>query len=150
MTLAKIAAALRAAAAVLEADEAANESPAPKPAKGKKSAAESAPPAASPAPAAATAPAAAPSAPQPEATTLSWKDINPKSKTFGQTLKGIEALNGILLYTASRDRDKAVGVLGEFKVARTPELKVEQYQAVFDRLEEELAKIDAAATQSLV
>ncbi|HWX31233.1 MAG TPA: hypothetical protein VNZ53_27815 [Steroidobacteraceae bacterium] len=148
MTLAKIAAALRAAAAVLEADEAATET-APAAKKTRAKATESAPPAATPAPAAATAPAAAPAATQPEApTVVQWKDVNPASKTHGQVLKGIAAVNGAVLFVAGKDRDKALAVLAEFKVSRTPELKAEQYQAVIDRMEEELAKIDAASTQA--
>lgn len=153
MTLAKIAAALRAAAAVLEADEAATaESPAPaKPTRGKKAAIESAPPAAPAAPAAATAPAAAPAAQSPEAPTkVTRKDVNPLSKTFGQVLEGVDAVNSAVLHVASKSRDKALAVLATFKVSRTPELKADQYQAVIDAMEEELAKIDAASVQSLV
>jgi hypothetical protein len=96
-----------------------------------KAAAESAPPAAPAAPAVATAPAAAPAAPQPEVPT-------PKA----------ESVNKAVLALAGKNRDKALAVLAEFKVARTPELKPEQYQAVIDRMEEELAKLDAASVQA--
>ena len=111
----------------------ATESAAPaKPAKGKtKAAPESAPPAAPAAPAAATAPAAAPAAPQPEVPT-------PK----------VESVNKAVLALAGKNRDKALAVLAEFGVSRTPELKPEKYQAVIDRMEEELAKLDAASVQA--
>lgn len=131
MSLAKIAAALRAAADALEAgDEAATDSASPAKARAKKATA-SAPPAATPATAAATAPAAAPAAAPPEAPTVK-----------------IETVNKAVLALAGKNRDKALAVLAEFKITRTPELKPELYQTVIDRMEEELAKIDAASVQA--
>jgi hypothetical protein len=135
MSLAKIAAALRAAAAALESEieeaiQAAESAVAGRKSKAKAPA--SAPPAATPATAAATAPAAAPAATPPEAPTY------PK----------VEAVNKAVLALAGVSRDKALAVLAEFKVTRTPELKPDQYQLVIDRMEEEKAKIDAAAAQA--
>jgi hypothetical protein len=42
-----------------------------------------------------------------------------------------------------RSRDKAVEILRQFGVMRTPELKPEQYQAVIDLANLESAKLDA-------
>jgi pyruvate dehydrogenase E2 component (dihydrolipoamide acetyltransferase) len=102
------------------------------PAAAKAKAKASAPQAATPAAAAATAPAAAAAAAPPEAPTY------PK----------VEVVNKAVLALAGVSRDKALEVLAEFKVTRTPELKPEQYQTVIDRMEEEKARIDAAATQA--
>jgi hypothetical protein len=129
MSLAKIAAALRAAAEVLESEI--ETEVAAVTCKKVKAAKASAPPAATPAAAAATAPAAAAAATPPEAPTVK-----------------VEAVNKAVLALAGKSRDKALAVLAEFKVTRTPELKPEQYQTVIDRMEEELAKIDAASVQA--
>lgn len=130
MSLAKIAAALRAAADALEAgDEAATDSAAP--AKTRAKATKSAPPAAQAPAAATTAPVAPAAAPPPEAPTVK-----------------IETVNKAVLALAGKNRDKALAVLAEFKITRTPELKPELYQTVIDRMEEELAKIDAASVQA--
>jgi hypothetical protein len=128
MSLAKIAAALRAAADVLDAEDAATESASP--AKSRVKAPKSSPPAATPAAAPAQAPAAAPPAQSPEVATVK-----------------IVAVNAAVLALAGKDRDRAMAVLAEFKVTRTPELKPEMYQSVIDRMEEEVAKLDAASTQ---
>jgi len=157
MNSAKIAAALRALAdAFDEGDAAPAESAAPaKRTRAAKAAPESAQPAATPA-AVATAPAAAqpaaPAAPTPPPPVKYTAKTGPKAGTVGT---GIEAVNFAVLDLAGKKagedgvpgRDKALAVLGTFKVSRTPELKAEQYQAVIDAVEEEIAKMDAAATQ---
>ena len=151
MSLAKIAAALRAAAAVLESEveEAveAVESAVAAPKKGAKKATASAPTAATQAPATATAPAAVAAPAPPEAPTP-VKYVARTGAKKGQTGTGIDAVNFAVLDLAAADRDKALGVLAKFKVSRTPELKAENFQAVIDGVEEELAKIDAASTQA--
>ena len=159
MNSAKIAAALRALAdAFDEGDAAPAESAAPaKRTRAAKAAPESAQPAPTPAAAVATAPAAAPPLAQPAAPTPPppvkyTAKTGPKAGTVGT---GIEAVNFAVLDLAGKKagedgipgRDKALAVLGTFKVSRTPELKAESYQAVIDAVEEEIAKMDAAATQ---
>lgn len=121
MNTAKIAAALHALAdAFLDAEE---NQQLTKPAKGKAKAA--AEPAAS-APAA-PAPAAAPAPVVPTIT----KD----------------QLNKAVLAVAAKSRDKAEAILAKFGSKNTVTLPAEQWQAVYDAFEEELAKIDAAAVQ---
>jgi hypothetical protein len=157
MNLNSVAAALHALAdAILEGGEAAAETPAPKRTRAPKAATESAQPAQTPAATSATAPAALPpaqpAAPTPPPPVKYTAKRGPKAGTVGT---GIEAVNFAVLDLAGKKagedgvagRDKALAVLGTFKVSRTPELKAEQYQAVIDAVEEEIAKMDAAATQ---
>jgi hypothetical protein len=121
MNNAKIAAALHALAdAFLEGDD----QPA-KPAKGKKAAAEQT---AAPA-AGATTPAAA-ATPAPVVPTID------KAK-----------LNAAVLKVAAKSRDTAEAILARFGHKNTVTLPAEQWQAVFDAFEEEIAKQDAAAVQ---
>jgi hypothetical protein len=141
MSLIAFAAALRAAADVLEAHANTPVEPA-KPAKGKaKAATESVQPAATPAPAA-TAPAAQPA--------QSPAVPNPPLTAVNKTTQNLAAL----------DRDAAVKILTMFgattvreengvkkTVVNTSLLKPEQYQLVIDAMEEKKAAIDAAATQ---
>jgi hypothetical protein len=131
--------------AALDRNTAAHAAPAKKAAKG--AAPESAPPAATSAAAPAQAPAAAPPAQSPEAPTPVKYTARTGAKK-GTVGTGIDAVNFAVLDLASQDRDKALSVLGQFKVTRTPELKATSFQAVIDIVEEELAKIDAAATQA--
>jgi hypothetical protein len=105
------------------------------------------PPAATLAAAPAQAPAAAPPAQSPEVSTVVTYIAKTGAKK-GQVGTGADAVNFAVLDVASRSRDKALAVLATFKVTRTPELKAEQYQAVIDAMEEELAKIDAASVQA--
>jgi hypothetical protein len=102
-----------------------------------KAATDSAPPAATPAAPAAQAPAAVtPPAQSPAAPTSSVS---------------IDTLNAEVKKLASKlpdGRDRAIKILGNHKVERTPQLKPEQYQTVFDDMQEENAKMDAASTQT--
>ena len=115
--------------------------------KGVAAATQPTPPAATPAAAPAQAPAAAPPAQSPEVSTVVTYIAKTGAKK-GQVGTGSDAVNFAVLDVASRSRDKALAVLATFKVTRTPELKAEQYQAVIDAMEEELAKIDAASVQA--
>jgi len=122
MNHAKIAAALHALAdAFLEGGE---DQPA-KPAKGKK-ATEAA--AAAPTTVVVTAPAAA--APIPVVPTITK-----------------EQLNKAVLKVAAKSRDAAEAILAKFGAKTTVTLPPEQWQAVYDAFEEEIAKQDAAAVQ---
>lgn len=114
--------------------------------KGVAAATQPTPPAATPAAAPAQAPAAAPPAQSPEVSTVTYVAKTGAKK--GRVGTGSDAVNFAVLDVASHSRDKALAVLATFKVTRTPELKAEQYQAVIDALEEELAKIDAASVQA--
>ena len=125
MNTAKIAAALHALAdAFLEGVETVESAVTGGKKGGKKAAAESA---ASPAatPAAAPAPAPAPVVPTID-----------KAK-----------LNAAVLKVAAKNRDAAEAILARFGAKNTVTLPPEQWQAVFDAFEEEIAKIDAAAVQ---
>ena len=125
MNHAKIAAALHALAdAFLEGVETVESAVTGGKKGGKKAAAESA---ASPAatPAAAPAPAPAPVVP---------------TITKAQ-------LNAAVLKVAAKSRDTAEAILGRFGHKNTVTLPAEQWQAVFDAFEEEIAKQDAAAVQ---
>lgn len=129
MNYAKIAAALHALAdAFLEGGD----EPA-KPAKGKKAAAaaENTAPAQF-APAAYTPPAAAPVAQTPAPAVPSITK---------------EQLNKAVLKVAAKSRDVAESILAKFGAKNTVTLPPEQWQAVFDAFEEEIAKQDAAAVQ---
>jgi hypothetical protein len=127
-----LAAALIAAANVLNS---ADEPAAPAPAKGRKAAAQSAPESAPPA----AAPAAVASAPaaQPPATA-------PEVPTPAAPPPAIETVNAAIKKLAAVDRPKAVAILTKQKVERTTQLKPEQYQVVLDDCEEATAEIDAA------
>ena len=57
----------------------------------------------------------------------------------------IETVNAAILKLAGKNRDKALAVLATFGVRSTPKLSREQYQAVIDLAEEELAKLNAAS-----
>ena len=48
---------------------------------------------------------------------------------------------------AAKSRDTAEAILSRFGAKNTVTLPPEQWQAVFDAFEEEIAKIDAAAVQ---
>ena len=127
MNNAKIAAALHALAdAFLEGGD----EPA-KPAKGKKAAAAAADvaPAQSAAPVETLQPYVAPT-PAPIATAIT-KD----------------QLNKAVLKVAAKSRDVAEAILAKFGAKNTVTLPAEQWQAVYDAFEEEIAKQDAAAVQ---
>jgi len=139
MNYSKIAAALHALADAVLADiEAAGEAVAPgksrRAAKAEPTAAIQASPAAS-APAApataAVAPAAAEPAPAP-----------PAAPSITKT-----QLNAAVLKVAAKSRDTAEAILARFGAKNTVTLPEDQWQAVYDAFEEEIAKIDAAAVQ---
>jgi hypothetical protein len=56
-------------------------------------------------------------------------------------------LNAAVLKVAAKSRDTAEAILGRFGHKNTVTLPAEQWQAVFDAFEEEIAKQDAAAVQ---
>jgi hypothetical protein len=56
-------------------------------------------------------------------------------------------LNAAVLKVAAKSRDAAEAILARFGAKNTVTLPAEQWQAVFDAFEEEIAKIDAAAVQ---
>jgi hypothetical protein len=56
-------------------------------------------------------------------------------------------LNAAVLKVAAKSRDAAEAILARFGAKNTVTLPPEQWQAVFDAFEEEIAKIDAAAVQ---
>jgi hypothetical protein len=56
-------------------------------------------------------------------------------------------LNALVLKVAAKNRDTAKGILAKFGQENTVTLPQEQWQAVYDAFEEEIAKIDAAAVQ---
>lgn len=60
------------------------------------------------------------------------------------TLKDVNAL---VLKVAAKNRDGALAILAKFKLTNTVGLPPEQWQAVYDAFEEEIAKQDAAAVQ---
>jgi cell division septum initiation protein DivIVA len=80
--------------------------------------------------AAAAAPAVADPAPAPAAPAVSITDINK-----------------LVLKVAAKSRDRALEILGSFKLSSTVGLAPEMFQAVYDAFEEEVAKIDAAAAK---
>jgi len=56
-------------------------------------------------------------------------------------------LNAAVLKVAAKSRDAAEAILAKFGAKNTVTLPPEQWQAVYDAFEEEIAKIDAAAVQ---
>ena len=56
-------------------------------------------------------------------------------------------LNAAVLKVAAKSRDVAEAILAKFGAKNTVTLPQEQWQAVYDAFEEEIAKIDAAAVQ---
>ena len=58
-----------------------------------------------------------------------------------------DQLNKAVLAVAAKGRDKAEAILTRFGAKNTVTLPAEQWQAVYDAFEEELARIDAAAVQ---
>jgi hypothetical protein len=54
-------------------------------------------------------------------------------------------LNEAVKELAARDRRRAVAVLARFNVMTTPQLQLDDIQAVYDACTEELAKLDAGA-----
>jgi hypothetical protein len=56
-------------------------------------------------------------------------------------------LNTAVLKVAAKSRDTAEAILAKFGAKNTVNLPAEQWQAVYDAFEEEIAKIDAAAVQ---
>jgi hypothetical protein len=136
MSVAKFAAALRAAADALEAEieEAATAVESAVTPKKAVKAIKSSQPAATPAAPAAQAPAAEqPPAQSPAAPTTT-----------------LAKLNTIVRAVAGKDRDGALAILGQFGVNNTGLLKAEQYDAAYDAFEEAKAKQDAQSVQSLV
>ena len=133
MNHSKIAAALHALADAFLADvEAVETAVTGKPAKGKAKAA--AEPAAS-APVAQSTAAAAPAAVAEVASPAPVPSITK------------DQLNKAVLKVAAKSRDVAEAILAKFGAKNTVTLPVEQWQAVYDAFEEEIAKIDAAAVQ---
>lgn len=58
-----------------------------------------------------------------------------------------DALNKAVLKVAAKSRDVAEAILAKFGAKNTVTLPPEQWQAVYDAFEEEIAKQDAAAVQ---
>ena len=58
-----------------------------------------------------------------------------------------DQLNKAVLKVAAKSRDAAEAILAKFGAKNTVNLPAEQWQAVYDAFEEEIAKIDAAAVQ---
>jgi hypothetical protein len=133
MNHSKIAAALHALADAFLADvEAVETAVTGKPAKGKaKAAAEPAASAPVAQSTAAAAPAAVAETPAPAPVPSITKD----------------QLNKAVLKVAAKSRDVAEAILAKFGAKNTVTLPVEQWQAVYDAFEEEIAKQDAAAVQ---
>jgi hypothetical protein len=126
MNHAKIAAALHALADAFLADVEAVEQAVTGKGKGKGKAATEA----ASAPVAPSTAAAAPAAPAPAVPSIT-KD----------------QLNKAVLKVAAKSRDTAEAILAKFGAKNTVNLPAEQWQAVYDAFEEEIAKIDAAAVQ---
>jgi hypothetical protein len=144
MNHAKIAAALHALAdAFLEGAETVEQ--ALKPAKGKKGAATEA--AASPQANQLAAPAT--SAPVANFTPSAY---TPPAAAVAEVVAPVPSidkpkLNAAVLKVAAKSRDAAEAILARFGAKNTVTLPPEQWQAVYDAFEEEIAKIDAAAVQ---
>lgn len=139
MNHSKIAAALHALADAFLADvEAVETAVTGKPAKGKAKAA--AEPAAS-APAAQSTAAAVPAA---VVTQTIIADATPAAPVVTITK---DQLNKAVLKVAAKSRDIAEQILAKFGAKNTVTLPQEQWQAVLDAFEEEIAKQDAAAVQ---
>jgi hypothetical protein len=58
-----------------------------------------------------------------------------------------DQLNKAVLKVAAKSRDVAEAILAKFGAKNTVTLPQEQWQAVYDAFEEEIAKMDAAAVQ---
>jgi hypothetical protein len=58
-----------------------------------------------------------------------------------------DLLNKAVLKVAAKSRDVAEAILAKFGAKNTVTLPAEQWQAVYDAFEEEIAKMDAAAVQ---
>ena len=58
-----------------------------------------------------------------------------------------DQLNKAVLKVAAKSRDVAEAILAKFGAKNTVTLAAEQWQAVYDAFEEEIAKLDAAAVQ---
>ena len=58
-----------------------------------------------------------------------------------------DQLNKAVLKVAAKSRDAAEAILAKFGAKNTVTLPAEQWQAVYDAFEEEIAKMDAAAVQ---
>lgn len=58
-----------------------------------------------------------------------------------------DQLNKVVLKVAAKNRDTAEAILAKFGAKNTVTLPPEQWQAVYDAFEEEIAKQDAAAVQ---
>jgi hypothetical protein len=58
-----------------------------------------------------------------------------------------DQLNKAVLKVAAKSRDAAEAILAKFGAKNTVTLPAEQWQAVYDAFEEEMAKMDAAAVQ---
>ena len=58
-----------------------------------------------------------------------------------------DQLNKAVLKVAAKSRDAAEAILAKFGAKNTVTLPPEQWQAVYDAFEEEIAKMDAAAVQ---
>jgi hypothetical protein len=63
-----------------------------------------------------------------------------------QTISKAE-LNKAVLKVAAKSRDAAEAILSKFGAKNTVTLPEDQWQAVYDAFEEEIAKMDAAAVQ---
>jgi hypothetical protein len=126
MNNAKIAAALRALADAFEEGE--DQAAAPAKGRGKKAAAE-----------------------QPVAggTTAGTPPATPAPATPAPVVPSItkDQLNKAVLKVAAKSRDVAEAILAKFGAKNTVTLPAEQWQAVYDAFEEEIAKMDAAAVQ---
>lgn len=132
MNHAKIAAALHALADAFLADvEAVEAAVTGKPPKGKAKAAAAEP--------AASAPAAQSTA---DAAPAAVAEVAAQAPSITK-----EQLNKAVLKVAAKSRDAAEAILAKFGAKNTVTLPVEQWQAVYDAFEEEIAKQDAAAVQ---
>jgi hypothetical protein len=105
---------------------------------GKKAAASAAPTTAATAPVAAAAPAAA--------TTPAVAEPAPAPAPAVPSITK-DQLNKAVLKVAAKSRDVAEAILAKFGAKNTVTLPAEQWQAVYDAFEEEIAKMDAAAVQ---
>jgi hypothetical protein len=126
MNNAKIAAALRALADAFEEGE--DHAAAPAKGRGKKAAAEQ---------------------PVADGTTAGTPPATPAPATPAPVVPSItkDQLNKAVLKVAAKSRDVAEAILAKFGAKNTVTLPAEQWQAVYDAFEEEIAKMDAAAVQ---
>jgi hypothetical protein len=87
---------------------------------------------------------------QPTAATASVPAVAPAAATAPAAVTSSitkDQLNKVVLKVAAKDRDAAEAILARFGAKNTVTMPPEQWQAVYDAFEEEIAKQDAAAVQ---